>query len=62
MPIQALSFDLDGTLVDTAPEIAEAVNRLLVEFRLPLLSETQITRLIGAGIEVLLQRVLDQPR
>lgn len=62
MPITALSFDLDGTLVDTAPEIAEAVNRLLAEFRLPLLSETQITRLIGAGIEVLLQRVLDQVR
>lgn len=62
MPIQALSFDLDGTLVDTAPEIAEAVNRLLAEFRLPPLSEALITRKIGAGIEVLLQRVLDEVR
>ncbi len=62
MPISALSFDLDGTLVDTAPEIAEAVNRLLVEFRLPLLSEDLITRHIGAGIEVLLQRVVKELR
>ena len=62
MPITALSFDLDGTLVDTAPEIAEAVNRLLAEFRLPLLSEALITRQVGAGIEVLLQRVIDEVR
>ncbi len=62
MPIQALSFDLDGTLVDTAPEIAEAVNRLLAEFRLPPLSEALITRQVGAGIEVLLQRVLNEVR
>jgi phosphoglycolate phosphatase len=62
MHIQALSFDLDGTLVDTAPEIAEAVNRLLAEFHLPLLSEALITRQIGAGIEVLLERVVDELR
>ncbi|MEY2654383.1 MAG: hypothetical protein RLZZ524_1411, partial [Pseudomonadota bacterium] len=29
MSIDALSFDLDGTLVETAGEIAEAVNRTL---------------------------------
>jgi phosphoglycolate phosphatase len=62
MPIQALSFDLDGTLVDTAPEISEAVNRLLAEFRLPALSQELITRQIGAGIEVLLERVVDELR
>lgn len=62
MPIQALSFDLDGTLVDTAPEIAEAVNLLLVEFRLVPLSEALITQQIGAGIEPLLERVLDLVR
>jgi phosphoglycolate phosphatase len=62
MPVTALSFDLDGTLVDTAPEIAEAVNRLLAEFHLPLLSEDLIARQIGAGIEVLLQRVVDELR
>ena len=62
MPISALSCDLAGTLVDTAPEIAEAVNRLLAEFRLPQLSEALITRQVGAGIEVLLQRVINEVR
>ena len=32
MKPQAISFDLDGTLVDTAAEIAEAANRTLAEF------------------------------
>ena len=31
----ALSFDLDGTLVDTATEIAGAANRTLEDFALP---------------------------
>lgn len=59
MQLAAISFDLDGTLADTAPEIAEAVNRLLLEFRREPLSLPTIARMVGAGMEPLVARVLD---
>ena len=44
-----IMFDLDGTLVDTAREIAEAVNRTLVEAELPALPAEQVRDWIGKG-------------
>ncbi len=46
---QFIMFDLDGTLVDTAAEIAEAVNRTLEADHLPALPATQIRDWIGKG-------------
>ncbi|MEY2688297.1 MAG: hypothetical protein RL375_2495 [Pseudomonadota bacterium] len=56
--IRALSFDLDGTLVDTAGEIAEAVNRTLVEFDIAPRPQAEITGLIGNGLRELMMRLL----
>lgn len=54
----ALSFDLDGTLVDTADEIAAAANRATAEFGLAALPVAEITRLVGAGGRELMRRML----
>ncbi len=53
-----LSVDLDGTLVDTAGEIAEAVNRTLDDFGVARRPAAQITRLIGRGTRELMLRLL----
>lgn len=59
---QAISFDLDGTLVDTAAEIAEAANRTLAEFGLQRRPLQQIQLLIGRGSHALMSAVLAQAR
>ena len=50
----ALTFDLDGTLVETNGEIAEAVNRTLMDLGLPVRSLEEITALIGNGLHELM--------
>ncbi|MEO6102592.1 MAG: phosphoglycolate phosphatase [Pseudoxanthomonas sp.] len=46
-------FDLDGTLVDSASDIAEAVNRTLVDWSLPRVEEAVIRGWIGDGARAL---------
>jgi phosphoglycolate phosphatase len=53
-----LVFDLDGTLVDSAPDIAAAVNALFAELGLPAVDLPSIRRMIGDGAPVLLERAL----
>jgi phosphoglycolate phosphatase len=53
-----ISFDLDGTLVDTAGEIAEAANRTLQELGLPRQPVPELTLLIGHGAHVLMRKLL----
>jgi len=56
--IKALMFDLDGTLLDTAPQIAEAANRMLVALDAPMLPFSQIKSYIGEGVQTLIKRTL----
>ena len=58
MRYTALSFDLDGTLVDTAGEIARAANLTLGEFGVPAQPQALITRLIGGGSRQLMLTLL----
>lgn len=59
-PVDLVSFDLDGTLVDTGGEIAEAVNRALADVGMASCSRAQIEKLIGAGAHALMRRLLAQ--
>lgn len=55
---KAIFFDLDGTLVETAPEIADAVNDTLRYFDWPTVYQSEVDRWIGHGTrELLIQAV-----
>src|SRR6266511_3476371 len=59
MTIKAVIFDLDGTLVDSAPDIQVAINKLLAEEgRRPLTLE-KISAMIGDGAPKLVERAMN---
>ena len=58
MSYDLISFDLDGTLVDTASEIAEAANRALESHGIARRPAAEITLLIGAGTRELMLKLL----
>lgn len=58
MTQKAILFDLDGTLVDSVPDLAAAVNALLAEFGRPALSLAQVTGMVGDGAAKLVERAL----
>ena len=60
--IRAILFDLDGTLIDTAPDIAAAVGATLRDLDRPLLHASEVRSYIGRGVDVLLHRVLTGAR
>ncbi|HSE12403.1 MAG TPA: phosphoglycolate phosphatase [Rudaea sp.] len=57
--IRAVLFDMDGTLVDTLPDISASVNAALVDLGLQALDRAHIATLIGNGPRVLSRRALD---
>jgi len=57
-PVRAVMFDLDGTLLDSAPDIACAANRMLAELGLPQRDPAMIATFVGKGIAKLVQRSL----
>ncbi len=51
----ALLFDLDGTLLDTAPDFLYVINKLRNEDHLPLLSLDDIRSSVSHGVAAVLQ-------
>jgi phosphoglycolate phosphatase len=56
--VSAVMFDLDGTLLNTAPQIAEAANRMLADLDLQALPYQQVKSYIGEGAQTLIKRCL----
>ena len=55
----AAIIDLDGTMVDTLGDFAEALNRMLGDLELPPIAAQHIERMVGKGSEHLLRSVLN---
>jgi phosphoglycolate phosphatase len=55
---KAVLIDLDGTLLDTAADLAAAANGMLAGLGLPPCSVEQVGTYVGKGIERLVERVL----
>ena len=56
--ISAIVIDLDGTLLHTAPELAESANRMLRDMGRPAVSQQLLMSYIGNGISWLVKRAL----
>lgn len=52
----ALIFDLDGTLVDSAPQITASLNHALVSVNRPSLDQATVISMIGDGVPTLTAR------
>lgn len=56
--VKVVTIDLDGTLLDTIPDLAAAANMMLEELNRPPLAATLIRTFIGKGVPKLVERVL----
>ena len=53
---KAIIFDLDGTLLDTASDLARAVNHVLTAHGLPCRTEKDVIAFTGNGADVLMRK------
>ena len=60
--VDAVAFDLDGTLLDTVHDLAAAVNLLLGELGLSPLPVDAVRSMVGKGVADLLTRALTRAR
>ncbi|HNR60373.1 MAG TPA: phosphoglycolate phosphatase [Thauera sp.] len=57
---RAVLFDLDGTLLDTITDLADAANLTLAELGRPLRSQDEIHSFVGKGIPNLVRRCMTE--
>ena len=55
---ELILFDLDGTLIDSAPDLASAVNYMLRQLNLDTFDENLIRSWVGNGAATLVKRAL----
>ena len=55
---QAVLFDLDGTLLNTLQDLADATNAALAAFGLPADTVDEVRRFVGNGVRLLMERAV----
>ncbi|MGU3627298.1 phosphoglycolate phosphatase [Comamonas sp. C24C] len=58
LELDAVMVDLDGTMVNTLGDFAEALNRMLTDLQLPAIKPQVIENMVGKGSEHLIRSVL----
>lgn len=58
MAYQTILFDLDGTLLDTLEDLADAVNHILERHRCPQRTVDEVRLFVGNGLGMLMRRSL----
>jgi phosphoglycolate phosphatase len=56
--IQGVLVDLDGTLLDTVPDLAAACNGMMRDLGMQVVTEKQVSEYVGKGAESLVHRCL----
>ncbi|MGL4928656.1 MAG: phosphoglycolate phosphatase [Plesiomonas sp.] len=56
--IRGIAFDLDGTLVDSVPDLALAIDLMLQDLQYPTAGEARVREWVGNGADSLVKRAL----
>jgi len=55
-----IAFDLDGTLVDSARDLTDAVSELVQSYGAPALAVAEVVTMVGEGAAVLVRKALER--
>jgi phosphoglycolate phosphatase len=58
MSIKLVIFDLDGTLIDSSIDIANAINYAVGPYRVPQVTVQEVINLVGEGISSLMDKII----
>ena len=62
LSVEAILFDLDGTLIDSKKDIAFSIHALQKKYGRPPSSEEEIGRFIGDGVVKLVERAIGRSK
>ena len=58
LPVKMVLIDVDGTLVDSVPDLAFCVDEMMQQLDMPLRGEASVRNWVGNGVERLVRRAL----